>query len=83
MFGVLNLDVLSLEMPRWFLVCVVCNSKSFYSSIFYLCIMIVYTLYTCLSFLCKFENIFLSLGLLNLYSFSIQNAYGVSGLCNL
>ena len=39
-FGVLNLDFFSLEMLRWFLVCVICNSSSFHSFIFKLCNMI-------------------------------------------
>ena len=39
--------------------CVICNSKSFYSLIFKLCIMIVHTLNMCLSFLCKFYKHFL------------------------
>ena len=37
-------------MLRWFLVCVICNSKSFHSFIFKLCILIVHTLDMCLSF---------------------------------
>ena len=57
--GALNLDIFSLEMLRWFLVCVICNSKSFHSLIFKLCIMIVHTLNMCLSFLCKFDKHFL------------------------
>ena len=57
--GVLNLDIFSLGMLRWFLVCVICNSKSFYFLIFKLCIMIVHTLNMCLSFLCKFDKHFL------------------------
>ena len=56
--GVLNLDIFPLEMLRWFLVCVICNSKSFHSLIFKLCIMIVHTLNMCLSFLCKFDKHF-------------------------
>ena len=38
---------------------VICNSKSFHSLIFKLCIMIVHTLNMCLSFLCKFDKHFL------------------------
>ena len=45
-----------LEMLRWFLVCVICNSKSFHSSIFKLCLMIINTLNICLPFLCKFHK---------------------------
>ena len=48
-----------LETLRWFLVCVICNSKSFYSLIFKLCIMIVHTLNMYLPFLCKFDKHFL------------------------
>ena len=51
-WGVLNLVMFSLQMLRWFLVCVICNSKSFYSLVFKLCIMIDHTLNMCLSFLC-------------------------------
>ena len=47
------------EMLRWFLVCVICNSKSFHSLIFKLCIMIVHTLNMCHPFLCKFDKHFL------------------------
>ena len=56
--GVLNLDLFSLEMLRWFLVWVISNSKSFQSLIFKLCIVIVHTLNMCLPFLCKFDNYF-------------------------
>ena len=56
--GGLELRHFSLEMLRWFLVCIICNSKSFYSLIFELCIMIVHTLNMCLSFLCKFDKHF-------------------------
>ena len=38
--GVLNLNIFSLEMLRWFLVCVICISSSFHSFIFKLCIVI-------------------------------------------
>ena len=58
-WGVLNLDIFSLEMLKWFLVCVIRNSKSFHSLIFKLCIMIVHTLNMCLRFLCKFDKHFL------------------------
>ena len=37
----------------------ICNSKSFHSLIFKLCIMIDHTLDMCLSFLCKFDKHFL------------------------
>ena len=44
-FMVLNLDIFFLfKMLRWCLVCVICNSNSFHSLIFKLCIVIVYTL---------------------------------------
>ena len=50
-FGVLNLDSFFLfKMLRWCLVCVICNSNSFHSSIFKLCIMIVHTLDMCNSY---------------------------------
>ena len=70
-WGVLNLDIFSLEMLRWYLVCVICNSKSFHSLIFKLCIMIVHTLNISSSlqplfFCANLINIFLFLGLLNL-----------------
>ena len=55
----MNLDIFLLEMLRWFLVCVICNSKSFHSLIFKHCIMIVHTLNMCLSFLCKLDKHFL------------------------
>ena len=58
-FGVLNIDIFSLEKLRWFLFCVICNSKSFHSLLFKLCIMIVHTLNMCLPFLCKFYKHFL------------------------
>ena len=58
-WGVLNLDCLTLEMLRWFLVCVICNTKSFHSLIFKLCIMVVHTLNMCLPYLCKFDKHFL------------------------
>ena len=38
--GVLNSDIFSLEMLRWFLVCVICNLSSFHSFINKICIMI-------------------------------------------
>ena len=41
---VLNLGIFSSEILRWCLVCVNCNSISFHSFIFKLCIMIVHTL---------------------------------------
>ena len=68
--GGLELRYFSLEMLRWFLVCVICNSKKFHSLIVKLCIMIVHTLIMCLPFLYKFDKYFLILGLLNLDIFS-------------
>ena len=41
------------------LVCVICNSSSFHSFIFKLCIMIVHTLNMYPLYLCTFDNIFL------------------------
>ena len=76
--GLLNLDIFSLEMFRWFLVCVICNFKSFHSFIFNFCIMIVPTLNTCLSFLCKSDNyFFLFLWLFNLDIFPSEIFSGV------
>ena len=71
-------------MLRWFLNCVICNSKSFHSSIFKLCIMIVHTLNICPSFLCKLYNIFLLLGLLTLDIFPSEMFKGclVCVICN-
>ena len=57
--GGLELRHFSLEMLRWFLVCVICNSKSFHSLIFKLCTMIVHTLIMGLSFMCKYNKHFL------------------------
>ena len=59
LLGGLELRHFSLERLRWFLVCVICNSKSFHSLIFKLCIVIVHTLNMCLCFLCKFDKHFL------------------------
>ena len=74
--GVLNLDIFSSEMLRWFLVCVICNSKSFHSLIFKLCIMIVHTLNMCLSFLCKFDKHFLIFRAVELRHFSHPKCLG-------
>ena len=83
--GVLNLDIFSFEMLRWFLVCVICNSKSFHSIIFKLCIMIVHSLNVCLSFSVQnLINIFLVLGLSNLNIFPSKMLRGclVCVICN-
>ena len=40
--GVCNSDIVSLEVLRWFLVCVICNLSSFHSFIIKLCIMIAH-----------------------------------------
>ena len=59
--GLLNLDIFfPSEMLRGCLVCVICNSSSFHSFIFKLCIMIVHTLNMYTLYLCTFDNIFLS-----------------------
>ena len=63
-FGVLNLDIFSLEMLRWFLVCVICNSSRFHSFIFKLCIMIEHVH----PYLCTFDYIFLSVQIRNVTS---------------
>ena len=47
------------EMLRGCLVCVICNSSSFHSFIFKLCMMIVHTLNMYTLYLCTFDNIFL------------------------
>ena len=54
-------------MLRGCLVCVICNSSSFHSFIFKLCIMIVHTLNMYTLYLCTFDNIFLSVKLRNCY----------------
>ena len=59
--GLLNLA----EMFRGCLVCVICNSSSFHSFIFKLCIMIVHTLNMYTLYLCTFDNIFLRFELRN------------------
>ena len=81
--GVLNLDIFSLEMLRWFLVCVICNSKSFHYLIFKLCLIIVHTLNMCLSFFCKFDKHFLIFRAVELRHFFLPKCLGVSCLCNL
>ena len=48
------LDIFLSKMLRWCLVCVICNSNSFRSFIFKLCIMIVHTLK-----MCTFDQYFL------------------------
>ena len=47
--GVLNFSSYPSKMLRWHLVCVICNSNSFHTFIFKLCIMIVHTLKMCTS----------------------------------
>ena len=71
-------------MLRWFLVCVICNSKSFRSLIFKLCIMIAHTLNICLSFLCKFNKHFLILRAVELRHFPAEMLRGclVCVICN-
>ena len=44
-----ELRLFPFKMIRWRLVCVICNSNSFHSAIFKLCIMIVHTLKLCTS----------------------------------
>ena len=73
--AVLSLDFFC-KMLRGCLVCVICNTKSFHSSIFKLCIMIIHMH---LVYCAHLINIFLFLGLLNLDILSIGNAKGVSG----
>ena len=75
--GVLNLDMFSLEVLRWCLVYVICNSKSFHSLIFKLCIMIVHKLNMCLSFLCKFDEYFLIFRAVELRHFPSEMLRGV------
>ena len=81
--GGLILDIFSL-MLRWFLVCLIVNSKSFHSLIFKLCIMIVHTLNMCLSFLCKFDKHFLIFRAVDLDIFSSEMLRGclVCVICN-
>ena len=80
--GILNLDIFLFKMLRWCLVCVMCNSNSFHSLLFKLCIMIVHTLNMYTSFLCTFDKYFLIFRVVELRYFSFRNAKGVSGLCN-
>ena len=61
-------------------VCVICNSSSFHSFIFKLCIMIVYTLDMCTQYLCTFDDIFGSVELRHYY---IYNPFGMLKLCKL
>ena len=66
---VLNLDIVSLKMLRRCLVCVICNSNSFHSLIFKLCIMNVQTLnmYIYYTVLCAhLIDVFYYLGVLDL-----------------
>ena len=55
------------EMLRGYLVCVICNSSSFHSSIFILCIMIVRTMNMYSLSFCTFDKIFLSVELRHCY----------------
>ena len=73
--GVLNLDIFSLEMLRWFLVCVICNSKSFHFVILKFALWF-FIHWTCASPFCaNLINIFfLFLGMLKLDTFSLRNA---------
>ena len=73
-WGVLNLDIF---MLRWFLFCVICNSKSFHSLIFKLCRLIVLTLNICLFFVQIFKAVIL------IHSFHLKCLGEESGLCNL
>ena len=73
-WGVLNLDIFSLKMRSWILVCVICNSKCFHSLIFKLCIMTVLALRMCSPFYVNLIDKFLFLGLINLDIFSIRHA---------
>ena len=59
--GLLNLDIFfPSEMLRGCLVCVFCNSSSFQSLVFKLCIMIVHTFNMYTLYLCTFDIIFLN-----------------------
>ena len=60
---------------RWGLVCVICNSKSFHSFVFKLCMMIVHILETCASYFVHNSRIYFSLlrGV-ELRQFTVQNA---------
>ena len=76
--------MLTSEMLRGCLVCVICNSDSIHSFIFNLCIMIVHTLKMCtFYFVHILQFLFYFFMVLNLDIFSVQNAKMVSGLCNL
>ena len=61
---VLNFDSFPSEMRRGCLVCVNCNSNSFHSFKFKLCIMIVHTLKMCISYFIfyKFHDFFFIFG---------------------
>ena len=83
-WGVLNLDSFSSKMLRGGLVCAICNSKSFHSFLFKLCIMIVHILKMCTFYFVYILRLFFSfLRGVELRYFSVQNAYRVPGLCNL
>ena len=57
-FRVLNLDIFPSKMLTVCLVCVICNSKSFHSLIFKLCIVIVPVLKMCTSIFCTYHDFF-------------------------
>ena len=72
-----------------YLVCVVCNSKSFHSFLFKLCIVIVHILKMLTYYFVHISQFFFvwgggggARGGLELKHFSDQNAKMVSGLCN-
>ena len=52
-WGVLNVDIFFCKILRGCFVCVICNSNSFHSLIFQLCIMIIHILNMCTSYYFK------------------------------
>ena len=68
----LNLDIFSVQYTSGCLVCVICNSNSFYSFLYKLCIMIVHTLKMCTSYYMHISWISFSfVGILNINIFHL------------
>ena len=67
----------------WYLVCVICNSKSFHSFLFNLCIMIVLILKMCTSYIEHISQFFLTFEGCWTKTFFHPKYIGVLSLCNL
>ena len=79
--GLLDLDILFIQMLRGCLVCVICNSSSFYAFIFKLCILQLFIHWTYIPYIfCTFDNMFGSVHIRHYYVYTI---FGVLTLCNL